>query len=379
MRNDMMTDVGLNSDVLAGGKNFHIQTTFLEPVDKIVSNIFDNGKVILKKELLLKNGLSKSNINVKEVTEGFHKEMVAEIELLYYISDKVKTIKHASSNNKLGVVFLKKNLFDEAIREFMTAIELDSEYVDAYKNLGIAYSRTKEYEKAVEIVKKGLEKQSDYADLFNTLGDIYLDQNQFEEAIAAFNKALEINPTYAETNLNLGITYLKSVVVKDENDKLPTFDVRKDIAIKHLQKAESFINSDKLIEAYQYFDEGELVKSLKILESARRERFNDLNSDFENEFYLKFMFGGKGKDDTFIVENINKLKEAIKKNPKYPDLRNNLGVAYLIQCRNLFLNALDEFRHALKLNPNFKKAEKNLKLAENDGKGFLILLRAILK
>ena len=66
-------------------------------------------------------------------------------------------------------------------------------------------------------------------------------------------------------------------------------------------------------------------------------------------------------------------------NPDYADVRNNLGIAHLIQCRNLFLKALDEFRGALKINPDFKKAEKNLKLAENDGKGFLILLRAILK
>ncbi len=91
------------------------------------------------------------------------------------------------------------------------------------------------------------------------------------------------------------------------------------------------------------------------------------------------MFGGKGKDDEFIQHYHEKLKKAITKYPRYPDLHNNLGIVSLIQCRNLFLNALDEFREALKLNPEYKKAEKNLKLAENDGKGFLILLRAILK
>jgi hypothetical protein len=56
-----------------------------------------------------------------------------------------------------------------------------------------------------------------------------------------------------------------------------------------------------------------------------------------------------------------------------------LGIAHLIQCRNLFLRALEEFRVSLRINPGYKRAEKNLKLSENDGKGFLILLRAILK
>ena len=58
---------------------------------------------------------------------------------------------------------------------------------------------------------------------------------------------------------------------------------------------------------------------------------------------------------------------------------NNLGVIHLIQCRNLFLQALGEFRKALEINPDFEKAQKNKVLVENDGKEFLILLRAILK
>jgi lipoprotein NlpI len=73
------------------------------------------------------------------------------------------------------------------------------------------------------------------------------------------------------------------------------------------------------------------------------------------------------------------MKQEIAEHPRYPDLHNHLGVAYLIQCRNLFLRALDEFRRAIRLNPNYRQAQKNLKLAENEGKGLFILLRALLK
>ena len=103
-----MEGVGLNSEVFAGGKKFHVQTNFLEPIEKIVSNIFDDGKVISKKELQITNGPSKEEI--KERIDSVHKEMVAEIELLFYISEKVRTIRHSISNNKLGIVFYKKNL-----------------------------------------------------------------------------------------------------------------------------------------------------------------------------------------------------------------------------------------------------------------------------
>ena len=74
-----------------------------------------------------------------------------------------------------------------------------------------------------------------------------------------------------------------------------------------------------------------------------------------------------------------RLSNAINKHPNYADLWNNLGVVHLIQCRNLFLQALNEFDKALEINPSFNKALKNKKLVENDGKEFLILLRAILR
>ena len=51
----------------------------------------------------------------------------------------------------------------------------------------------------------------------------------------------------------------------------------------------------------------------------------------------------------------------------------------MIQGRNLLLRAKEEFKNALDINPKFEKADKNLKLVENDGRGFLILLRALLK
>ena len=91
------------------------------------------------------------------------------------------------------------------------------------------------------------------------------------------------------------------------------------------------------------------------------------------------MYGGKGLDINTIHRFEKRLEKALEKNPDYADIWNNLGVIHLIQCRNLLLQALNEFNRSLELNPGFEKAVKNKKLVENDGKEFLILLRAILK
>jgi Tfp pilus assembly protein PilF len=151
---------------------------------------------------------------------------------------------------------------------------------------------------------------------------------------------------------------------------------------EHLTRAaegNAAYRTPRLEKAVQLIGQNDHAQAQDELEVLRQEARIEIDNLFEHEFYLKFMYGGKGKDEAFIHRYAESLRSAIKEYPQYADLHNNLGVAYLIQCRNMFLRALEEFRQALKINPGYKRAEKNLKLAENDGKGFLILLRAILK
>ncbi len=91
------------------------------------------------------------------------------------------------------------------------------------------------------------------------------------------------------------------------------------------------------------------------------------------------MYSGKSLNGSVLKNFEQELTHAIDAQGDYADLWNNLGIVHLIQCRNLFVQALNEFNKALEINPKYEKALKNKKLVENDGKEFLILLRAILK
>lgn len=376
----MMENIGLNSEAVAGGKTFHVQTQYLEPSEKIVSSIFDNGKVVVTKGVEVKS-ITPTN-EIKLQVNRLHQDLIADLELIFYIAEKVRTIRHAVSNNKLGLVFLKRNLFDEAIVEFKRAIEIDPEFAEAYNNFGYTFLKRNSYQDAIDAFAKGIEKDGSYADLHNNLGFAYFRINKYQEAINELNKALEINEDYIVATFNLCLVYLKTVIDKIQDSSLPTSPERiekvKQLLISIKEKGHYF-KPQYLDTALDYLEKNLTDEVIKLLEKAEYEHPELLGRYLESEFYLKFMFGGKGKDDEFILDYTNQLKQIISKYPDYADLRNNLGIAYLIQCRNLFLNALEEFRVALKINPDFKKAEKNLKLAENDGKGFLILLRAILK
>ncbi len=71
-----MENIGLNSEVLAGGKNFHIQTQFLEPGEKVVSNIFDKGKVVFTKAVEVKHETPTGEIKIQE--NRLHQNMISD-------------------------------------------------------------------------------------------------------------------------------------------------------------------------------------------------------------------------------------------------------------------------------------------------------------
>ncbi len=369
-----MENLGLNNDVSVGGRKFHVQTNYSPSDGAVVANVFLEGVVIDRKEVGVAPELKEAE--AKQLMNAVHQELITEMEVLYYIYEKVKSVRHAASANRLGQLFLQKNLYAEAIEQFNLALEIDPGYSDVLANLGKALLMTDAYDAAIETLDKGAEQAPNYADIQNYLGIAKLYKEDYAAAVEHLQKAIELNANYIGAHYHLGMALLALSLSDESNEAL------RQQALDHLaQASERMVN--RKIDNFE-----RVIKKVKdnAFEDALNEfllsKPKDVLAHFvniENEFYLKFMYGGKGKDDSFISEYVTQLRDIIDVHPDYADVRNNMGIANLIQCRNLFLKSLDEFRAALKINPNFKKAQKNLKLAENDGKGFLILLRAILK
>lgn len=371
-----MENIGFNNDITVGERKFHIQTDAVESEGMAVSKIFLDGQVISVTKNALEESLSADEKT--SLVKELHQEIATDMEVLYYINDKVKGVKHAPSANKLGLLFLEKNLYDEAIAQFKLALEVSPDFYEVYSNIGKAYLMNDAYDDSVEILKEGIAKADHFADLQNYIGIAYLYKEEYGSAMTHFEKAIALNPEYIGAHYHLGVAYLAKSLGLDEEEAKPLQEegssYLKQASEKMLNR--KFARFDEVLQKAESQDfEGAINEFLL---SKPKDILTQIR-DVENEFYLKFMYGGKGKDDTFISDYIGKLKELVQQNPDYADIHNNLGIAYLIQCRNIFLKSLEEFRAALKINQDFKKAVKNLRLAENDGKGFLILLRAILK
>jgi len=375
-----MKALGLNETLLVGPRKFYIETNYLEDEKQVVGHVFEDGMLLETRERKLPPEVQEEDI--QKLVKELQREIMRGIEVLFYVQKKVWRKKHAPSYNKLGVVFLQKNLISDAKKNFQEAIAIDENLIDAQKNLAIAFIKNQEFDQALKVLDRAIERKPDFPDLHNYKGIALLGKKNFIDAIRALETAISINENYSLAHLSLGLTYLSGLVESPIHPQLLPLEERQGKCLEHLKKAAATDHDLKTPEfdsAIHMIRESQFRDALdELLEIHNRQAFR-LESVLENEFYLNFMFGGKSKDELAVAEYLENLKSEIAHHPSYPDLHNNLGVAYLIQCRNLFLRALEEFRRAIKLNPNYKLARKNLKLAENEGKGLLILLRALLK
>jgi len=375
-----MSQIGKSDTISLGERSFLIETTLDDSKHYLVSRISENDHVLQTYQFPMPENHPIEQIETD--LDERHQVVLADWELLFYIHGKVRKSLHAPSLNKLGFILMKRNLLSEAIDCFTAAIAQENQFTEAYLNLGKAYIKAEFYEEAVESLTRALEFSPDYADLHYALGVAFLKQHEFQKAVNRLEKAIQSNQSYSQAHFKLGLAYLISIMRNGDSTEMIPVSLRQKKILTHLQKAIDLnhaFEQPNVRQALKEIQDSKYKNAINLLETVELKGVDEIDDQFTEEFYLHFMFGGKGKDDKIIKEYIQHLQDKLTAQANYPDLHNKLGIAYLIQCRNMFLKAMEQFRLALKLNPNFKLAQKNLKLAENEGKGFIILLRALLK
>ncbi len=373
-----MSRINYSDTIRAGGRQLYLQTNTLDDELIMVSTLFDGGRVLNKESAGYPGEVSE--VQLENEVKEFHQTMLARIELLFEISARVKTVRHPVSLNKLGRLLVHWNLLDEAISELQLAIAYDTKYGEAYKNLGEAFLRRNSPEEAIDILEKGSKACPGYADLWALLGRAYLKNNANQKALDAIEKALKINPSYDEAHLALAIYCIKMHGAGGTGRKGGEEMLKQ--AQNHLNRAAGLsvrFQTREFEEAIRVFHRGAVGETLRILENVLDHLPKAVDTDFIDYFYLNYMYGERGRNFKDIQEHVGKLELLSRRQPRYADIHNQLGIGYLIECRHLFQKALRHFRAAVEINPEYERARSNMKLAENDAKGLLILLRALLK
>lgn len=367
----MNPDVGLNSDIKASKKRLHLQTSLLKEKSLLSLELFDGGELTSRRYQNVAADISEPKI------QEIHNQIKENIEFLFEIKDDVRQRKNVPALVHLGRMFVDVGLYDQAVESLQYALRMQENSAVNF-DLAKAYYFSEQFEKAVEQLNQSPEQ---YADVHFYRGLSLWKLDRYAEALKALRQAIKINTNYAEANFYYGYVLVDSCIKK------PTLP---DLAspIERLKQSERYFETavlhhekldENLVESgLQKAQDSNFEEGLAILDQAHSKGWSETQKNWSSELFLRFMYS-TGNESDVITHIIDRLSSLIDKYPEYADLRHALGSAYLIKGWYCFSKATNQFKKALDINPDFEKSLKNTRLLQNDGRGLLILLRAVLE
>ncbi|MCK5243376.1 tetratricopeptide repeat protein [bacterium] len=367
---------GFNFTSTIHGKQYDytVRTMNFDSIQRIVINLNDQNKVINTREISYDSKLTDEKL--KALVKDTHEERVNTLQELIKISAKLEVKPDVDSNHKLGMVFLNNGLGRETIAEFKRALTISPDNAPILNHLGLALLLEEKFGEALKVFKRAVEIKPSYPDLHNNYGLALLKTEKYDEALKEFETAIDINRKYAEAHFNVSLCLVSQY--SSNGNLTPDMIERIQTHLQTAVESNVYFDNKYFKVAQNYFSKEQYAEARQALIEAKAAVLTQTGSEIYHEFYLRLKYGEEGVDRKATEHYIEKLEEILEKHAHYVDIHNDLGVAYLIQCRFLFNRAITEFKKALAINPNYTQSKKNLKLAENEGKGFLILLRAIL-
>ncbi len=154
----------------------------------------------------IKNLREKAEKDLNEMRErigipSLDKEPTPEIkEKLDQFSHRLETIEMLGISLKpgdylnQGTDFYYKGKYDEALKAFNKAIELDSKNAKAWLSKGAAFGLLKRYDEALETFNKAIELDSKNARVWSGKGAAFVGLERYDEALKIFDKAIELDP-----------------------------------------------------------------------------------------------------------------------------------------------------------------------------------------
>ena len=103
----------------------------------------------------------------------------------------------------LGEYYSGKGRLDEAVDDYLKAIQIRPGYDDALNNLGVALAVKGELDEAITRIRESIHYRPDKADAYYNLGNVFIMQQKLDEAASAYAEALRLKPDYPEAHNNL--------------------------------------------------------------------------------------------------------------------------------------------------------------------------------
>lgn len=369
-----MENYRLNSRIASPEREYLIQTTNDSATHRIRSSIFSDGVLLETSEEDFFPNLPEPEL--LELVKNTHKERKEEVEHLFERFKEALGSEDVEQIDYLGLALMYKRMFAEAEALFRHATTLRPEAHEPLNHLGMVLMIRQSFPEAAEVFDRCVKLQPKFADYHNNLGEAFLAINSCKRAMIEIDEAINLNIYYGDAYFNKALGYILNAVKRED---FQLFSEHQNKTQEMLDKAVVICpdyNDRNLEEGKSLLERGELESAYDKLVQARENKKARRYREFSG-VYLKFMLGADKVDEKILARRIKHLKDEISRNPHFPDLHYDLAVSYTLMGRFVHSKAIHEYQEALKINPDFERAKRSLKLAENEFRGFDVLVKVI--
>ena len=243
------------------------------------------------------------------------------------------------AHNNFGLTLAAQGKLDEAIQQYMLALQFKPYYADAHNNLGLALATQGKLTEAVQHYNQALQLKPDRAEFHNNLANVLTTQGKPDEAIQHYRQALQRKLDYADAHYNFGLALANRG--------------KWDAAIQHYQLALQL--KPDYVEVQNSLGNA-LAAQGKLPEATRAyDRALQLKPDYVSTHNnLAIVLAAQGKLDEAVLH----YSRALQLKPDHANAHYNLGIALARQSR--LDESLQHFQQALTL----ATAQNNPALAE---------------
>jgi hypothetical protein len=111
--------------------------------------------------------------------------------------------------NNVGLTLYAQGSYADALKNLVSALELEPHNPIVYNNLGVCYFSLDQFESALQSYLRAISLDPSYVEAHNNLGNALVKLFQIEEAITSYDQALAVDSSYVEAYWNKALALLQ--------------------------------------------------------------------------------------------------------------------------------------------------------------------------